>query len=308
MRASRDVVRPAPLCRAAAAAIAATVAIAAPAGAEDAAGLARGEYVFHAAGCKGCHTDKAGGGQLLAGGRKLATPFGTFYGPNITPDPVHGIGRWNDDDFARAVRAGVAPSGSHYFPVFPYPSYAGMTDGDIRDLKAYVFSVPPVAKPNRPHEVSFPFGWRPLLAVWKWLHLEREPPRPAAGESGERQRGAYLVQVLGHCGECHTPRGWLGGSKPEMAFAGTPSGPEGGRVPNITPDRETGIGGRSDKDLEALFAFGMLPDGDFVGSGMGEVVENTTSRWSEADRKAVIRHLRSLAPIRNQIRAKTGGG
>jgi mono/diheme cytochrome c family protein len=281
-----------------------------PARAEDAAALARGEYVFHAAGCKGCHTEKAEGAALLAGGREFKTPFGVFRAPNITPDPAHGIGAWSDADFARALRRGVAPDGSHYFPVFPYPSYAGMSDGDLRDLFLYLRSLPPAAKPDKPHDVRFPFGFRPLLAVWKWLYFEPAPFRPPPGADAELGRAAYLVHVLGHCGECHTPRDWLGGPERARALAGTSSGPEGGPIPNITPDPETGIGRWSDKDLEALFTIGALPDGDFVGAGMGEVVENTTSRWSSADRKAVIRYLRSGAPVRNQVRRqpKSAGG
>ncbi len=130
---------------------------AAPASGGDA---GRGKYLFDAAGCAACHTDKKGKGAPLAGGRRLKTPFGVFTSPNITPDPQHGIGKWSDEDFIRAMRLGVAPDGRHYFPVFPYPSYTGITDADILDIKAYLFTRPPAATPNEPHDVSPPFGWR----------------------------------------------------------------------------------------------------------------------------------------------------
>ncbi len=282
--------------------IAVAVLIAATAAnAADPDAVVRGKAVFDAAGCKGCHTDVAGKGPALAGGRRLATPFGVFFSPNITADPDHGIGRWSDADFARALREGVAPDGGHYFPVFPYTAYAGMTDGDVRDLKAYLFSLPPVARPNRPHEVGPPFGWRFLVAGWKWLYFDGPPVAADPARDAQWNRGAYLVHVLGHCGECHTPRNPVGALRPALALAGTRQGPDGGAIPNITPDRATGIGTWADAELRALFSIGMLPDGDFVGGGMGEVVDNTTSRWSAADRDAVIAYLRSVPPIHNRI-------
>ena len=131
---------------------------------EDA--ITRGHYVFNAAGCAGCHTDVEGKGPPLAGWRALKTPFGVFYSPNITPDSEHGIGAWTDDDFMRAMRHGLAPDGAPYFPVFPYPSYTGITDDDLRDIRAYIFSLAPVAKLNRGHQVKAPFGWRFLLYGW----------------------------------------------------------------------------------------------------------------------------------------------
>ena len=155
--------------------------------------------------------------------------------------------------------------------------------------------------PNKPHDAAPPFGWRFLLPLWKALYFTPGPFRPDKARSAEWNRGAYLVEALGHCGECHTPRGALGGFKTGMALAGTRKGPEGGVVPNITPDRETGIGRWSDADIKDLFKLGMLPDGDFVGGPMGEVVDKTTSRLTDADIKAVISYLRSLRPVRHLI-------
>src|SRR3990172_5782709 len=232
--------------------------------------LDRGAYLFAAAGCAGCHTDVKAKGPPLAGGRALKTPFGTFYGPNITPDPEHGIGGWSDGDFLRALRDGVAPDGAHYFPAFPYTSFTKMSDADLLALKAYIFSLPAVARPSRPHELSLPFAWRWPLGAWKWLNFTPGPFAPDAARGAEGNRGAYLVEAVAHCRECHTPRDWLGGRDDGRAFAGTPDGPEGEKVPNITPDPATGIGGWSRAQLLRTLKIGLLPDGGFVGALMGE--------------------------------------
>jgi mono/diheme cytochrome c family protein len=264
----------------------------------DQAQIDRGAYIFTAADCGACHTDVKGKGPPLAGGRPLATPFGTFYSPNITPDPETGIGRWTDADFIRALREGVSPGGDHYFPVFPYPSFTKMTDQDILDLKAYIFSLPPVAQPNREHEIDFPYGWRPSVCFWKQLNFTPGALTPDPAQSPEWNRGAYLVQALGHCGECHTPRGWLGGLDTSVAYSGTADGPDGEKVPNITPDPDTGIGTWSPADVVRVLRTGQLPDGDFVGSVMGEVVEST-SELTDADRQAIAAYLASLPPVAN---------
>jgi mono/diheme cytochrome c family protein len=267
--------------------------------AEDAA-VERGRYLFAAGGCYACHTDIKGKGEPLAGGTEIKTPFGSFYGPNITPDPVHGIGRWTDADFVRALRAGVSPRGPHFFPAFPYTSFTNITDSDLRDIKAYIFSVKPVAKPSRPHDVSFPFDWRFLQTFWRWLYFTPGPFVPDPAKPAEWNRGAYLVEALGHCGECHTPRTALGGLETDRAMAGTFNEAENAVVPNISPDPETGIGKWSDDDIVTALKLGMLPDGDFVGSLMGEVVNHGTSKLTDADLKAMAVYLRSLPPIRNR--------
>ena len=264
----------------------------------------RGKYLFAAAGCATCHTDKKGKGAPLAGGRKLKTPFGVFFSPNITPDPEYGIGKWSDRDFIRALRQGVAPDGRHYFPVFPYPSYTGITERDILDLKAYLFTRPPAKTANKPHDAAPPFGWRFLVPLWKALYFTPGPFRDDPARSAQWNRGAYLVTALGHCAECHTPRDGLGGPKSGMALAGTTKGPEGGLIPNITPDKETGIGRWSDGDLQEVLKSGMLPDGDFVGDVMGDVVDETTGRLKVADIKAIIHYLRSVAPVFHRIERK----
>ena len=270
-------------------------------GAQSDDAIARGKYIFDAAGCAGCHTDKAAKGPLLAGGRTLKTPFGTFYGPNITPDRTYGIGTWSDDDFRGALRDGVSPDGANLYPVFPYPSFAKMSDRDILDLKAYIFSLPPVAQPSRPHEINFPLGWRFLMTFWKWMFFEPAAMTPDPGRSPEVARGAYLVEALGHCGECHTARGWLGQPNESRKLAGTTDGPDGGKVPNITPDPDTGIGEWPTSDIVLLLKTGILPDGDVVGSVMGEVVDASTSRLTDEDRLAIAAYLRTVPPIRNRV-------
>lgn len=261
--------------------------------------LERGAYLFAAAGCAGCHTDVKNQGALLAGGRPLDTPFGVFYSPNITPDPETGIGDWSDEDFIRALREGVSPDGDHLYPAFPYTSYSRMTEEDMRALKAYIFSLPPVRQENRPHDLGFPYGWRFLLGAWKMLNFEPGVHTADPGRSDSWNRGAYLVEALGHCGECHTPRDALGGLDGERWLAGTVDGPDGDKVPNITPDEETGIGSWSASQITGVLRTGLLPDGDVVGAGMGEVVENSTSRLTNEDRAAIAEYLQSQQPVAN---------
>jgi mono/diheme cytochrome c family protein len=277
-----------------------------PAGGADP--VARGAYLFAAAGCAGCHTDVAAKGPPLGGGRALKTPFGTFYGPNITADPTYGIGRWSDADFLRALHEGEAPDGSNLYPVFPYPSFTKMTDADALAIKAYIWSLPPVAKPSRPHDLSFPYGWRFTLTPWKWLNFTagRFVPRP--DRDAGWNRGAYLVQALGHCGECHTPRGWLGGTQTDQALSGNPDGPDGDKVPNLTSDPATGLGGWSPQQIVAVLKSGLLPDGDVVGGGMAEVVRQGTSQLTDDDRMAIASYLKSLPPIANPKAKATSAG
>lgn len=268
-----------------------------PASAQDADVLTRGEYIFNLAGCEGCHTDKKNNGPRLAGGRAFKTDFGAFYSPNITPDATTGIGAWTLDNFRTALRHGEAPDGSHYFPAFPYTSYTHMTDGDIADLWAYLGAQPAVARQNRPHDLRAPFGWRWLMRFWNWLYLD-------AGPKPEWGRGRYIAEALSHCHECHTPRNALGGYTADMPFAGTQRNPEGIAVPNITPDKDTGIGKWSRGDLELLFTIGMLPDGDFVGGVMAESVTHATSKMTPDDRTALIEYLGALRPVANRVKVK----
>jgi mono/diheme cytochrome c family protein len=259
--------------------------------------VARGAYLFRAAGCAPCHTDPKRKREPLAGGPALQTPFGTFYGPNITPDPEHGIGRWSDADFLRALRQGLAPDGSHYYPVFPYTSYAGMTDRDALDLKAYLLTRAPVARPDRAHEVAFPFNFRFLLGPWKALFFEPRPFVPDPVRPAAWNRGAYLVEHLGHCGECHTPRNWLGAKDGARKLAGNPKGPDGKKVPNITPEPKDGLGTWRAGDITFYLKTGFRPDAEAAAGAMSEVIEQGTSHLSDADRAGIAVYLLSLPPV-----------
>jgi mono/diheme cytochrome c family protein len=270
-----------------------------PSGARaDEEAVERGGVLAGAAGCANCHT--AEGGDRLAGGRAIPTPFGTFRSPNISPHLEHGIGGWSDADFVRAMREGTAPDGRHYYPSFPYTSYTLMTDEDILAIKAYLSSQPAVDAPSRGHDLSFPFDQRWALYGWKQLFLEPGPFEPDPDRSAAWNRGAYLVEAVTHCGECHTPRNrWTGALDRSRWLAGTADGPEGETAPNITPHAATGIGGWSDGDLRFLLQLGMMPDGDVVGSLMHEVVEDGTASLPRDDLDAIIAYLRSLPPIEN---------
>jgi mono/diheme cytochrome c family protein len=273
--------------------------------AQDAEAAKRGQYIFDVAGCFACHTDVKNNGKPLAGGRSFPTPFGTFYGPNITPDRVNGIGAWSEADFIRAMRQGVAADGSNLFPVFPFPSFTQMTDADLKDLYAYLMAQPPDAQPNKPHEVHFPFNFRIFLTGWKLLNYTAGAYRPDRTKSAEWNRGAYLVTALAHCAQCHTPRNFMRGLELDQWLSGTAEGPDGERIPNITPDLGTGIGEWSRADLEDLLKTGMKPDGDSVGGSMGEVVQDSTSKLTDADLKAIVTYLKALTPIKNSVRKKS---
>jgi len=260
----------------------------------------RGEYLAKAGGCVGCHTEEKKDAVAFAGGRALKTPFGTFYGPNLTPHPQAGIGRWTEADFVRAMREGVRPDGASYFPAFPYPSFTKISDGDLRDLWAYLRTLPQSSRANQAHDLGFPFGWRFLNRIWKWLFFTPGPFSPAPALPQNVNRGAYLVQALGHCGECHTPRNFLGGPKRDRFLAGG-KGPDGKAIPNLTPTRLKKV---SDEELKEFLTAGVKPDGDLVGETMGEVVRNTTSQLTPEDLAALIAYLRSLPPLPEEPREK----
>ena len=253
----------------------------------------RGEYLAKAGGCVACHTEDKTGAIPFAGGRALATPFGTFYGPNITPHPQAGIGRWTEADFFRAMHQGVRPDGANYFPAFPYPSFTKISDADLRDLWAYLRTLPPSSRASQPHDLGFAFRWRFAVAGWKWLYFTPGRFVPDAHASQAVNRGAYLVQALGHCGECHTPRNFLGGPKRHRLLAGG-KGPNDKRIPNLTPTR---LKRWNDAGLKEFLETGITPDDKPVGEIMGEVIRNTTSQLTAADLAALIGYLRSLPPL-----------
>ena len=266
---------------------------AAPASAQAQGNAKRGAYLAAAGGCLGCHTEAKDKAVPYAGGRALKTPFGTFYGPNITPDPKAGIGKWSEADFIRAMRHGRRPDGANYYPAYPYPSFTKIRESDLRDLWAYLQSLPPSSQPSRRHELGFFYRWRFLITIWKWLYFTPGAFGSIAGASEVVNRGAYLTQALGHCGECHTPRNFLGGPKSGRYLAGA-KGSKGNDIPNLTP---TGLKKWSDRDLQQFLVAGMTPDGDFPSEDMAEVVNNTTSKLTPQDLAALVAYLRWLPPL-----------
>lgn len=240
-------------------------------------------------GCAACHT--AEGGPAYGGGHVLDTPWGTFVGPNLSSDPVHGLGAWTFDDFRRAMRDGRAPDGRPYYPSFPYPSFTAMTDDDLADLWAFLRTVPPVDTPDAPHDIPARFRGRVRLNLWRMLAFRRGPFEAERDEDPEIARGRYLAEAIGHCGDCHTPRDTIGRPRRRHAFAGTDAPPE--PSPNITPHAD-GLAGWTEGDVDTLLSFGMFPDGDFVGGEMLRVVQEGTAPLSASDRAAIGRWLLSL--------------
>jgi len=258
----------------------------------------RGEYLSKAAGCVGCHTETRKGADPYAGARALKTPFGTFYGPNITPHPQAGIGRWSYDDFVHAMREGVRPDGANLFPSFPYPSFTKISDEDLRDLWAYLRTLKPSAQPSREHELGLLFRSRAAVGAWKKLFFTPGPMKPDPAQSAPVNRGAYLVQALGHCGECHTPRSALGGPKSDLFLAGAKLA-DGAKASNLTPTR---LKRYSDAELKEILQSGLYPDGDVIGETMAEVVKNTTSQLTAQDVDATISYLRSLPALPDETK------
>lgn len=252
----------------------------------------RGRLVFAAGDCASCHASPGQPDRLrLGGGLALASPFGTLRVPNISSDPVDGIGRWRTVDLANALLSGVSPDRFHYYPALPYPSYVHMNVNDIRDLMAYLRTLPPVHGRAPPHELSFPFTVRRFVGLWKFLFLDRREAYPASGDD-PLKRGRYLVEAVGHCAECHSTRNAAGAIRESTRFAGGPD-PEGtGFVPNITPAR---IGDWSENDIVELLTSGRTPKGNHVGSTMADVVTNT-KMLPESDRRAIAVYLKSVTP------------
>jgi mono/diheme cytochrome c family protein len=263
--------------------------------------LANGQTTFNAGGCSSCHAVPAQPDRLrLGGGLPITSPFGTFYVPNISPDAADGIGRWTEVEFVSAVIKGTAPSGVHYFPAFPYTSYQHAKIEDVRDLFAYLKTLAPVSGKAPDHNVPFPFNVRRNVGIWKFLFMDGKPFIPDASRSAQWNRGGYLVNSLGHCAECHSPRNFLGGIVTAQRFAGGPN-PEGeGWVPNIT---QKGLAEWTAKDIAYFLETGQNPDGDTAGGAMARVIRNT-SQLSADDRAAIAEYVKSLPPVDGPPRPK----
>lgn len=258
--------------------------------------IATGRYLVHAGGCITCHTEESDDAVPLSGGYALESPFGTFYAPNITPDKVTGIGNWSDADFLRAFHEGINPDGDAYFPAFPYTAYTGVSRDDLLAMKAYLFSLKPVRKEIPEHDLPAFMSSRLAARAWQLSYFGSERFEPDATQSSAWNRGAYLVRHLGHCGECHTPRGRLGALLQDKELSGNPDGADGESIPNITADKKDGIGRWSLGDIEYFLDLGMLPDGDFSGGSMSAVIEDNTSHLTKDDRLAIATYLMSLTP------------
>jgi mono/diheme cytochrome c family protein len=259
---------------------------------------ARGEQVFALAGGCGCHTPEKG--PVGAGGVEIETPFGIFYSTNVTADPEHGIGAWSDEEVARAIRSGTLRDGSVEAPVMPYQEYAGMADDDLRDLIAYLRTLPPAAVANRPHQVDLPLP-RLAFRAWRVLFAGSTTPPETAPRAGIA-RGRYLVDHVAICGDCHTPRTRFGALDGAMYLAGSADGPRDERVPNITSDDATGIGEWDADDIVSLLALGMKPDFDNVQGSMAEVIDGIAGapgygKAPEPDLQAMAVYLKTVPPI-----------
>ena len=255
--------------------------------------VARGQYVATAADCVACHTTP--GGQPFTGGRAFKLPFGVIYSPNITPDRETGIGAWSAGEFLRALHRGVGRDGGQLYPAFPYTSYAGITDQDALALKAYLFSLQPVHAPRRPNRLSFPYDQRWLLRFWNLLFLPRGGFRPDPNKPEPWNRGAYLVTVLGHCGECHTPRNLMFAAERGKALSGETV--QGWTAWNITSDAGHGIGGWSPDAITAYLRWGYAPGHGAAGGPMKEAVDNSLSKLTPQDLQAIATYLKATKPI-----------
>jgi mono/diheme cytochrome c family protein len=252
---------------------------------------ANGQIVFAAAGCASCHTSEDGPPTLLSGGKTFASDFGTFVAPNISSDPVHGVGTWSDLALASAIMRGVGENGEHLYPAFPYTSYNKAELSDIVDLIAYLRTLPASDQPNAPHDLAFPFNQRIALGPWKFLFVNKDwvlqdAPTP------ELVRGRYLVEALGHCTECHTPRNALGGLDKARWMGGAAHPSDEGRIPNIT----TAALSWSEGDIAEYLKSGFTPDFDSAGGEMAEVVKNTR-QLTDDDRAAIAAYLKAIPPV-----------
>ena len=255
--------------------------------------VARGRYLADAADCRSCHT--ADGGAAFAGGRPFKLPFGTLYTTNITPDKTNGIGSLSDAQFIDAVRNGIAPDGDRLYPAMPFASYAYMTDADVLAIKAYLLTLPPVAGATPEDTLKFPYNQRWLMAIWSGLFKPGEVFRPVADKSPEWNRGAYLVEAMAHCGDCHTPRNLLQGLDNAKKFGGGEA--EGWVAYNITSDKGSGVGGWSDAELAQYLSTGHA-QGRGTGSGpMGEAIALSFSKMTAGDIRAMVAYLRTVPAI-----------
>lgn len=268
---------------------------------------ASGRRIFFAGGCASCHAKPGSQGDerfQLGGGVELKTAFGTFVAPNISQDPKDGIGDWTVEQLANAMLKGVSPAGDHLYPAFPYASYARMRPQDIADLFAFLKTLPAVPGQAAPHRLAFPFSIRRGVGVWKFLYLDSQPVVPLPADTPDQvMQGRYLVEGPGHCGECHTPRTAMGGSRKDMWLAGAAAAEGDGVVPNITAG-EGGIGDWSQNEIASYLETGFTPEFDSVGGSMVEVQKNM-AELSAQDRAAIAAYLKAIPAHPNGYPARS---
>ena len=250
----------------------------------------RGRYMATAADCAACHT--VPGGKPYAGGLPFKLPFGTLYSSNITPDPEHGIGKWSDAEFVRAVRHGVAANGQELYPAFPYTAYTNMSTDDVLAIRAYLRTLRPVARNAPENALAFPFNMRFVMRGWKLLFMPRTPLADDPKRSAEWNRGAYLVEGAGHCAECHSPRNLLFAVKRDQHLAGALT--QGWKAYNITSDPRTGIGNWSSDEIVRYLQTGHSPGRGAASGSMAEAVSLSTSRLTTSDLRAMAVYLKSV--------------
>ena len=268
--------------------------------APSAAELARGKYIFGATGGCGCHTVPKQ--PVNAGGRKYDGPFGTVYASNITPDRETGIGGWTDEQIITAIRLGRRSNGERLVPVHPYTVFNGMRADDLKALVAFLRTLTAVKRANQPKKITVPMFESVFLPAWLAAFAPRETP-PAAVPTSGPARGEYLVRAVGHCGECHTPRTMTMATDNSRFLAGNPKGPEDSEVPNITPDKATGLAW-AEEEIADYLGTGNKPDGDVAGGLMGEMIEGTLAGFKDltkADRLAIAQYLKTIPAVKNKI-------
>ncbi|MEA2893422.1 MAG: hypothetical protein QOI05_4215 [Bradyrhizobium sp.] len=254
--------------------------------------VARGEYLARAGDCIACHT--APEGRIFAGGRAMPTPFGTLYTSNITPDQSTGIGKWSADDFYKTMHSGRFPDGGLIYPAMPFASYTKVTRADSDAIFAYLRSIPQINQKNRPHDLRFPYDNRSLILGWRTLFFTEGEYKPDPGKSTEWNRGAYLVEGLGHCGMCHSPINALGGTRQSDAFKGGLIPMQNWYAPSLTSNVEAGLGDWSIKDITDLLQTGVSMRGVVYGP-MAEVVHNSLQYLNDEDTKAMAVYLKSIS-------------
>ncbi len=260
---------------------------------DDADLVKRGAYLARVGDCYACHT--ADKNRPFAGGVRIATPVGTLYTPNITPDPVTGIGQWTDADFLRALHEGIGKGGERLYPAFPYPEFTRITSRDVQAIFAYLKTVAPVRYAPPHNELGFPFNQRWLLMVWNLFNFTEGSFVPDPKVSAEVNRGAYLVLGLGHCERCHTPRNFMQGLKDTQRFSGATR--LGWQAYNITSDRNAGLGAWSDDALRSYLSTGIAPGHASAAGPMAELVQNSTQYLADEDLRSIIAYLRTVPPV-----------